>query len=183
MHRENPDQVTWGPGAPVRQHTVLGTGQAALPRALRHLLWITQIVIHRIRGTVHGVQHTPAGPSKMSTVEFSNSTVNRRKGIFDTHLTLLVWTPSPQFSFRSTLLTFHTLQGSATQIYWLQSLTHGTTSYTCNTYQSHTTQHLSLKEMRRSVEGQAKYHCIGAVLCPILHKCATFNMNHLMFCC
>lgn len=46
-----------------------------------------------------------------------------------TYLTFLVWTPSPQFCLRSTLLTFHKLQGSATHTYWLQSLWHGTTSY------------------------------------------------------
>lgn len=46
-----------------------------------------------------------------------------------TYLTFLVWTPSPQFCFRSISLTFHKLQGSATHTYWLQSLWHGTTSY------------------------------------------------------
>lgn len=67
---DNPDQVTWGPGTPVRQHTVLRAGQSALPRALWHILWITQIVFHPISGTVHCVQHTPAGPSKKSTVRY-----------------------------------------------------------------------------------------------------------------
>lgn len=33
------------------------------------------------------------------------------------HLTFLVWAPSPQFCFRSMLLTFHKLQGSATHTY------------------------------------------------------------------
>lgn len=46
------------------------------------------------------------------------------------YLTILVWTPSPQLSFRSKLLNFHTLQGSATQTYCPQSLRQGTTSYT-----------------------------------------------------
>lgn len=46
-----------------------------------------------------------------------------------TYLTFLVWRPSPQFCFKSIALTFHRLQGSATHTYWLQSLWHGTTSY------------------------------------------------------
>lgn len=46
------------------------------------------------------------------------------------HLTFRVCTPPPQLSGMFTKVTLHTLHGSATHRYWLQSLWQGTTSYT-----------------------------------------------------
>ena len=50
------------------------------------------------------------------------------------YLTFRVCTPSPQLSRMSTKVTLQTLHGSVTHMYWLQSLWHGTTSYTWNTH-------------------------------------------------
>lgn len=65
------------------------------------------------------------------------------------YLTFLVWTPSPQFSFKSTLVTLQTLQGSVIHMYWLQSLWQGTTSYTCNPHSASVLVHTSKINMQK----------------------------------
>ena len=70
------------------------------------------------------------------------------------YLTLRVCTPSPQFSRMFTKVTLQTLHGSVTHMYWLQSLWHGTTSYTWNT-------HLVSQAVEREwrwVDGRHLYH-------------------------
>lgn len=54
-------QAAAAPRPPVVKHAVLGTGQPALSGAQRHLLGVAQVILHRLRGPVDGVQHAPAG--------------------------------------------------------------------------------------------------------------------------
>lgn len=57
-------QAAAAPRPPVVEHAVLGTGQPALSGAQRHLLGVAQVVLHRLRGAVDGVQHAPVGQSE-----------------------------------------------------------------------------------------------------------------------
>lgn len=55
----DPHQAAVAPWAPVSQHAVIGTGQLACPRPQRHVLWVTQVVLHSLRGPIHSVEHAP----------------------------------------------------------------------------------------------------------------------------
>lgn len=56
-----PHQAAVAPGAPVPQHTVIRTGQPALAGPQRHLLWVTEVVLHSLGGPIYSVEHAPLG--------------------------------------------------------------------------------------------------------------------------
>lgn len=56
-----PHQAALAPGAPVAQHAVIGAGQPAFPGPQRHLLWVTEVVLHSLRGPIYSVEHAPLG--------------------------------------------------------------------------------------------------------------------------
>lgn len=54
-------QAAAAPGPPIVEDAVLWAGQPALPGPQWHLLWITEVVLHRLWWPIYGVEHAPVG--------------------------------------------------------------------------------------------------------------------------
>lgn len=61
-------QVTVTPGAPVGQDAVLWAGQADMLSTGRHILRVTQVLLHYLRRPITGVLHAPFGGPKQTQV-------------------------------------------------------------------------------------------------------------------